>query len=88
MAVGRWLWAIASARLLIGELPERGEPSFAQSRNVSSRNIEVTMARDVTDEERARIAEMMAELEFSDDPKVDYRRLRAKLSKSVQRASP
>ena len=60
---------------MIGELPEGGEPSFAQSRNVSSRNIEVTMARDVTDEERARIAEMMAELEFSDDPKVDYRRL-------------
>ena len=41
------------------------------------------MARDVTDEERARIAEMMAELEFSDDPKVDYRRLRAKLAEEM-----
>jgi len=41
------------------------------------------MVRDVTDEERARIAEMMAELEFSDDPKADYRRLRAKLAEEM-----
>lgn len=41
------------------------------------------MTREVTDEERARIAEMMRALEFCDDPKVDYRRLRKELAEEM-----
>ena len=41
------------------------------------------MARELTDQERKRIADMMRALEFCDDPKVDYKRLRQELAEEM-----